>query len=94
MTCTVDTAALSRAASPRSRLPSTFAQSLFYDTCSFYGPALRMAQEIVGARQLLWGADDPFIGAGPQYLDKVGFTQEEKALVLGGNAARIFKLAS
>lgn len=77
-----------------SRLPSTFAQSLFYDTCSFYGPALRMAQEIVGARQLLWGADDPFIGAGPQYLDKVGFTQEEKALVLGGNAARIFKLAS
>ena len=51
-----------------------------------------MAKDIVGIDRLLWGADDPFIGASPAYLDSAEFTPEEKSLVLGGNAARIFGL--
>lgn len=77
-----------------SRLPSEYATQLYYDTCSFYGPSLRMARDIVGADHLLWGADDPFIGAGPQYLDAAGFSAQDKALVLGGNAERLFGLAA
>jgi aminocarboxymuconate-semialdehyde decarboxylase len=75
-----------------SNLPSTYARNLYYDTCSFFGPSLKMAKDIVGIDRLLWGADDPFIGASPAYLDSAEFTPEEKSLVLGGNAARIFGL--
>lgn len=76
-----------------SRLPSEYAQELYYDTCSFYGPALEMAKSIVGADHLLWGADDPFIGASRSYMDKLTWTQEEKAVVMGHNAVRLFGLA-
>ena len=73
-------------------LPSVYAKQLYYDTCSFYGPSLKMARDIVGVERLLWGADDPFIGASPSYLDAADFTPQERAMVLGGNAARIFNL--
>lgn len=75
-----------------SRLPSEYAKTLYYDTCSFYGPAIKMAKDIVGVEQLLWGADDPFIGAGPAYVQKLNYSDAEKSLILGGNAERIFKL--
>lgn len=77
-----------------SQLPSEYAKRLYYDTCSFYGPALTMAKEIVGPERLLWGADDPFIGAGPDYVRELpNFSDEEKDMILGGNAQRIFGLA-
>jgi aminocarboxymuconate-semialdehyde decarboxylase len=75
-----------------SRLPSEYARGLYYDTCSFYGPAIRMAKEIVGVDRLMYGADDPFIGAGPDYVKALHFTDAEQAQILGGNAARVFKL--
>lgn len=75
-----------------SRLPSEYAKNLYYDTCSFYGPALDMAKAIVGADHLLWGADDPFIGAAPTYLDSMSATEEEKEMILGANACRLFNL--
>ena len=75
-----------------STLPSDYARRLYYDTCSFYGPVLEMARSIVGAERLLWGADDPFIGAGPGHVQNLDFTAQEKDLILGGNAQRIFAL--
>lgn len=75
-----------------SKLPSEYARRLYYDTCSFYGPALEMARSIVGAEHLLWGADDPFIGADTEYVRNLSFSDAEKNLVLGGNAIRIFGL--
>ena len=75
------------------RLPSEYAKRLYYDTCSFYGPAIEMARSIVGTERLLWGADDPFIGAGPEYVRQLGWSDAETAQVLGLNAARIFGLA-
>ncbi|CAN5514233.1 amidohydrolase family protein [soil metagenome] len=77
-----------------SRLPSEYARALYYDTCSFYGPAIRMAKDIVGVDHLMWGADDPFIGAGPDYVRALEFPASEQAQILGGNAARVFKLAA
>jgi aminocarboxymuconate-semialdehyde decarboxylase len=73
-----------------SKLPSEYAKRLYYDTCSFSGPTIRMALDILGPEQLLWGTDDPFIGAGTEYIDKLDLPEAQKSLILGGNAARIF----
>lgn len=75
-----------------SRLPSEYATRLYYDTCSFFAPALRMAHELVGADHLLWGSDDPFIGADTGYIERLAIPEEDKAKILGGNAARLLGL--
>jgi aminocarboxymuconate-semialdehyde decarboxylase len=75
-----------------SKLPSEYAAHLYYDTCSFFGPALRMAHELVGADHLLWGSDDPFIGADSSHVEKLALPQADKAKILGANAARLLKL--
>lgn len=75
-----------------SRLPSEYATRLYYDTCSFFAPALKMAHELVGAERLLWGSDDPFIGADTGYVERLAIPKEDKAKILGGNAARLLGL--
>jgi len=72
-----------------SKLPSEYAKHLYYDTCSFFGPALKMAHELVGADHLLWGSDDPFIGADSSHVEKMAIPAADKAKILGGNAARL-----
>ena len=74
------------------KLPSEYAAHLYYDTCSFFGPALRLAHELVGAEHLLWGSDDPFIGADASHVEKLAIPEADKAKILGANAARLLKL--
>lgn len=74
------------------RLPSEYARQLYYDSCSFFGPALKMARELVGAEHLLWGSDEPFIGADSAHVERLELPREEQARILGGNAARILRL--
>lgn len=75
-----------------SRLPSEYAKHLYYDTCSFFGPALKMAHELVGAEHLLWGSDDPFIGADASHVESLSIPAADKEKILGGNAARLLSL--
>jgi len=74
------------------KLPSEYAQRLYYDTCAFHGPVIKMALDVVGSSRLLWGSDDPFIGAGTEYLTDMKLDPADTAAILGGNAMRIFGL--
>ena len=74
------------------RPPSEFAKRLYYDTCAFYAPALRMAIESVGTSQLLFGTDDPFIDADPAHVERLALGAADQAAILGANAARVFGL--
>jgi aminocarboxymuconate-semialdehyde decarboxylase len=68
---------------------------LFYDTIAFHEPTLRYLIDMVGPGQVMLGSDYPFDDG---ETDPVGFvhrvdglTDDARAAVLGGNAARLLK---
>jgi aminocarboxymuconate-semialdehyde decarboxylase len=72
--------------------PSEFAKRLYYDTCSFFTPALMMAHGYVGADRILFGTDDPFINTGSAHVDELPISRSDKDKILGDNARRVLKL--
>jgi aminocarboxymuconate-semialdehyde decarboxylase len=72
--------------------PSEYAKQLYYDTASFYAPGIMMAHEIVGPDRILFGSDEPLIGADTSLIEGLSIPQDHKAKILGGNAARLFGL--
>jgi aminocarboxymuconate-semialdehyde decarboxylase len=74
------------------RLPSEYAKQLYYDTASFYEPTILMAHGIVGPDRLLWGSDAPMIGADSSLIEGLPLSAADKTKILGGNAAKLFKL--
>jgi aminocarboxymuconate-semialdehyde decarboxylase len=75
------------------KLPSEYAGRLYYDTCAFGAAALNFAIGAVGVSQVLYGSDDPFIGADTAHVARLGLAGPDNAAVLGGNAARVLGLA-
>jgi aminocarboxymuconate-semialdehyde decarboxylase len=75
-----------------SKLPSEYAKRLYYDTCAFSEPALMLAVGAVGVQQLLFGTDDPFIGADTAHVARLPVSDGDKAAIFGGNAARILAI--
>jgi aminocarboxymuconate-semialdehyde decarboxylase len=73
-----------------SRLPSTFAKQLYFDTTAFDREALMLAVRTVGAKQLVFGTDDPFIGADTAHVDRLDVSAEERSAIFGATAARLF----
>ena len=76
------------------RLPSEYAKKLYYDSASFYAPALELALTVVGADHLLWGSDDPFIGADTEHVASLAIPEADKMKILGCNAARLLGLGA
>lgn len=74
------------------KLPSEYAKRLYYDTTAFGEEALSFALNTVGAQQILFGTDDPFIAADTSHVSKLPISATDKKQILGGNAARIFGL--
>jgi aminocarboxymuconate-semialdehyde decarboxylase len=74
------------------QLPSEFAKRFYYDTCSFYTPAIMMARDIVGVDRLLFGTDYPFIDRGAEHVAALPLPQSELSRILGANAQQLLKL--
>jgi aminocarboxymuconate-semialdehyde decarboxylase len=74
------------------KLPSEYAKRLYYDTCAFGEQALMFAIGAVGAEQILFGTDDPFIGSDTTHVTRLPVSDSDRAAILGGNAKRIFAL--
>jgi aminocarboxymuconate-semialdehyde decarboxylase len=74
------------------KLPSEYAKRLYYDTTAFDANALTFALQAVGPQHLLFGTDDPFIGADTSHVTKLSASAADKKLILGANAARVFGL--
>ncbi|MDB5570975.1 MAG: TIM-barrel fold metal-dependent hydrolase [Hyphomicrobiales bacterium] len=72
------------------RLPSEYAKRLYYDTTAFDRNALELAVKTVGASQLMFGTDDPFIGADAKHVDALGLPPDQARMIFGDTAERMF----
>jgi aminocarboxymuconate-semialdehyde decarboxylase len=75
------------------RPPSTYLREFYYDTVNFNQGALKLAIDFAGADHILAGSDYPHqIGSIPSMLEAIGklpVSDEQRAAVLGLNAARL-----
>lgn len=76
-------------------LPSGYLRRFYYDTLVQFPPALAYLVRTVGEDRVVLGSDHPFWLGDPEPLAIVraaGLTAEAQAAIVGGNAARIFRL--
>jgi aminocarboxymuconate-semialdehyde decarboxylase len=77
------------------RLPSEYLHKLYFDTAVFKPEMVRYLVDEFGADHVLMGTDYPF-DMGPTdplaFIAEVQLAEAERRLVLGGNAARLFKI--
>ena len=78
------------------RPPSEYLRRCWFDTVNFDPRALRLAADFAGAGQVLAGSDYPHqIGSIPlmrESLAALDVSAEERAMIHGGNAARLYGL--
>ncbi len=76
--------------------PSGYLRRFYYDTVNFDPAALRLAASFAGADHLLAGSDYPHqIGSLRRMLESItqlDLPEPDRALILGGNAARLLGL--
>lgn len=74
-----------------SQPPSTYLKKFYYDTVNFDPHAIELAISFAGVGQILAGSDYPHqIGSIPKMLESIRalkISEEDKARILGGNAA-------
>ena len=76
--------------------PLEYLRRFYYDTISYHAPALAYLKTLVGADRVMMGSDYCFPIALERPVEVVtdhpGFTPEEQALVVEGNARRLLRL--
>jgi aminocarboxymuconate-semialdehyde decarboxylase len=76
-----------------SRPPSEYLREFYYDTVNFDLRALRLAIDFAGVDRILAGSDFPHqigsLRAMVESIEGLGLSVEDRAKVLGGNAARL-----
>lgn len=84
-----------RAIHPEYADPAEGFRRLFFDTVLFEPLALRFLCDVAGADKVMLGSDYPFGIGDPEpvsVVDRTPLTAAERAAILGGNAARVFKI--
>ena len=76
--------------------PSEYLRAMYYDTVNFDVASLELAVRFAGACHVLAGSDYPHaIGSIPamkRALGAITATEEDRAMILGGTATRLYKL--
>jgi predicted TIM-barrel fold metal-dependent hydrolase len=75
--------------------PSEYLNQMYFDALVFSAEALRHLVAQVGASQVVLGSDHPFPWEAHPVDHVMGTTvlsEDERAAILGGNAARLFGL--
>lgn len=77
------------------RPPDDYLRMLYYDTCVYDPVTLQALVAKVGADRVLLGSDYPVGEARPvEFVESVeGLSQADKISIVGGNAARLFRIA-
>ena len=70
-----------------------FAKNLYYDSCAIDQNALMLAYNYVGRQHMMFGTDYPYTNHGPEHVETLPISAEDKALMLRGNAETVFGLA-
>ena len=78
------------------KLPTEYLKRFYYDTVSFYPPALTCTYLAVGADHMVLGSDYPHvigdISRAVSSIAEMNISQEEKEKIFGENGKRILKL--
>lgn len=69
-----------------------FAKNLYYDSCAIDQNALMLAYNYVGRGHMMFGTDYPYTNHGPEHVETLPISAEDKALMLEGNAESVFGL--
>ena len=88
------TMVLKRGAENLTRPPSEYLRQVWFDTVSPWPPAVRYGLEMVGPDQLMFASDHPWVEPDVirSIVDGLPVSDEERAKIYGGNAARLFGL--
>jgi aminocarboxymuconate-semialdehyde decarboxylase len=84
-----------RAIHPEYADPEANFRRLYFDTVLFEPLALRFLCDVAGADKVMLGSDYPFGIGDPEpvtVVDRTRLTADERAAILGANAARIFHI--
>jgi len=78
------------------KLPTEYLKKFYYDTVSFYQPALMCTYLAVGADHMVLGSDYPHvigdITKSVSSIEEMNISQEEKEKIFGENGKKILKL--
>ena len=73
---------------------SEYAKKLYYDSCSFYAPALMQAHQMLDSGHMMFGTDYPYVDSDDRHVMSLDIPETDKKAIMGGAAARVFGLAA